>query len=122
MKNTGYKVHDQYLRDIDECNTNDPKRKSVFITDYKEKGFCDIDLWCLATTTAKFVLPRLIEFRDKVVKNGSQNYRSIEDYNAMIYSFQKIVNNDHMYVKEEERNKILKGLVMFSEQLTGMWC
>lgn len=119
-----FKVHEQYLKDIDECNKGNPSRRARFIADYKEKGYCAIDLWCLATSTAKFVLPRLKDFRDIVKRDKfrAQNYPPLKSFNAMIYSFQKIVDNDHMYVNEKEREKIQKGLDLFAKHLIGMWC
>lgn len=112
----------KYEDDISGCNNGDPIRKKKMLKDYAEKGYCDIDLWCLATTTAKFILPRLIEFRNRIVaKDTSENYQPLSVYDAMIYSFQKIVDNSHIYVKKNERKKIDKGLQLFAKHLIGMW-
>ncbi len=117
-----YKWIKKYENEIEKCNIKSPDRKNIFLKQYAEKGYCDIDLWCLATSTAEFILPRLKEFRDRIVaKDTCGNYGSLADYDAMIYSFQMIVDNDHLYVKQSKKLKIEKGLKLFAEQLTGMW-
>jgi hypothetical protein len=118
-----YKWQQAYIDDIKSCNTNSPDREARMLKDYEEKGFCEIELWCMADAVAKFVLPRLKEFRDKVVKRDTNdNYPPVKSFDAMIYSFQKIIDNDHLYVQLEERMKIKKGLQLFAKHLIGMWC
>ncbi len=119
-----YKWQHAYIEDIKSCNTRSPDREKRMLKDYEEKGYCEIDMWCLATAVSKFVLPRLKEFRNVVKRdsNRSINYPSLKKFNAMIYSFQKIVDNNHLYVNEKERLKIQKGLELFAQHLIGMWC
>lgn len=117
-----YKWVQKYEDEIAECNTGSPDRKKRMMKHYAEKGYCEMEMWCLATAVSKFVLPRLTEFRDVIVKNGPQNYQPIEVYDAMIYSFQKIVDGDHMYVDKKERRKIDNGLQLFAKYMIGMWC
>ncbi len=118
-----YKWQQAYIDDIKSCNTQSPDREKKMLKDYTEKGYCDIEMWCLATSTAKFVLPRLTEFRNRMVATDTHgNYPPLKLFDEMIYSFQKIVDSDHMYVNDKERKKIDKGLQLFAKHLIGMWC
>lgn len=62
-----------------------------------ERGFDDTELWGLDRTIAKYVLPRLIEFK-KVTNGYPPNFDSFEEWIAvidkMIYSFDHIVNQE----------------------------
>jgi putative NADH-flavin reductase len=119
-----YKWQKEYIEYIKSCNKKNPVRKKRMLIDYKEKGYCEFEMWCLATTVAKFVLPRLKEFRNIVKKDvfRKENYAaSLKDFDAMIYSFQQIVDNKHTWIKEEQSLKIQKGLDLFSKHLIGMW-
>ncbi len=70
-----------------------------------ERGFDDTELWNLEHSIAKYVLPRLIEFRKVMtgypVKAGSfEEYKEIID--KIIYSFDHIVN-EKTYNEELEK-------------------
>lgn len=71
-----------------------------------ERGFDDTELWNLEFTIAKYVLPRLIEFR-KVMNGYPANVESFEKYqemvDKMIYSFDHIVNEE-TYTEQLEKD------------------
>jgi hypothetical protein len=120
-----YKWQQAYIDDIKSCNTKSPDREKRMLKDYEEKGYCEIEMWCLAVPVARFILPRLKDFRGIVKRdtNRANNYSAtLKDFDAMIYSFEKIAKDDHMYVTEEVRLKIQNGLQLFATHLTGMWC
>jgi hypothetical protein len=60
-----------------------------------ERGFDDTELWSLDRTIAKYVLPRLVEFK-KVVNGYPPEFDKLDDWmdviDKMIYSFDHIVN------------------------------
>lgn len=116
-----YKWQKAYIDEIKDCNGNTKDREKQMLADYEEKGFCEIEMWCLATATAKFALPRLKEFKIIVEMNPHNYSASLDDFDSMIYSFQKIIEGEHLYVNKEESDKIQKGLNLFSQHLTEMW-
>lgn len=62
-----------------------------------ERGFDDTELWNLEFSIAKYVLPRLIEYR-KVMNGYPASVKTFEEFqeivDKMIYAFDHIVNED----------------------------
>lgn len=62
-----------------------------------ERGFDDTELWNLEFSIAKYVLPRLIEYR-KVMNGYPASVNTFEEFqeivDKMIYAFDHIVNED----------------------------
>lgn len=62
-----------------------------------ERGFDDTELWNLDRTIAKYVLPRLVEFK-KVVNGYPPEFDKFDDWmdviDKMIYAFDHIVNKE----------------------------
>lgn len=81
--------------------TNDQAKQVEKLAKYKnqriERGFDDTELWNLDKTIAKYILPRLVEFR-KVVNGYPPEFDKFEDWldiiDQMIYAFDYIVNYD----------------------------
>jgi hypothetical protein len=69
------------------------------------RGFDDTELWNLDYTMAKYILPRLIEFR-KVMNGYPATIETFEEYaeivDKMIYAFDHIVNTNE-YDKKLEK-------------------
>lgn len=116
-----YKWQKAYIDEIKACNGNTKDREKQMLADYEEKGFCEIEMWCLATSIAKFALPRLKQFMVTVEKNPHNYSASLKDFECMIYSFQKIIDGEHLYVSKKEISKIQQGLNLFSKHLVEMW-
>ena len=70
-----------------------------------ERGFDDTELWNLEYTIAKYILPRLIEFR-KVMNGYPGDVESFDEYeeivDKMIYAFDHIVN-ENWYTEKLEK-------------------
>lgn len=83
-----------------------------------ERGFDDTELWGLDRTIAKYVLPRLIEFK-KVANGYPPNFDSFEEWIAvidkMIYSFDHIVNQEK-YDEELEKELGIDWVGYFDEK------
>lgn len=83
-----------------------------------ERGFDDTELWSLDRTIAKYVLPRLIEFKN--VTNGyPAGFENMLDWIAvidkMIYSFDHIVNQEK-YDEELEKELGIDWVGYFDEK------
>jgi len=83
-----------------------------------ERGFDDTELWSLDRTIAKYVLPRLIEFK-KVTNGCPPELESFDDWidiiNKMIYSFDHIVNQEK-YDEELEKELGIDWVGYFDEK------
>ena len=83
-----------------------------------ERGFDDTELWSLDRTIAKYVLPRLIEFK-KVANGYPPNFDSFEEWIAvidkMIYSFDHIANQEK-YDEELEKELGIDWVGYFDEK------
>jgi len=91
----------------------------------KKLGFDDRDLWSLDHTIVKFVLPRLIRFRE--VASGYPGNLTEKKWNKildqMIYSMKAICDeweNTAIGAQDEEK-KINRGLYLFGKYFRGLW-
>lgn len=83
-----------------------------------ERGFDDTELWNLDCAIAKYVLPRLIEFK-KVTNGYPQDFESFEEWidaiDKMIYSFDHIINREK-YDEELEKELGIDWVGYFDEK------
>lgn len=83
-----------------------------------ERGFDDTELWSLDRTIAKYVLPRLIEFK-KVTNGYPPDFENFEEWidiiDKMIYSFDHIVNREK-YDEELEKELGIDWVGYFDEK------
>lgn len=83
-----------------------------------ERGFDDTELWSFDVTIAKFVLPRLIEFR-KVANGYPADFKTFENWLAtidkMIYAFDHLVNEEK-YDDERDKELELHWIGMYDEK------
>lgn len=101
-----------------ETDENYVKKVAKYKKQRIERGFDDTELWNLNTSIAKYVLPRLIEF--KKMNNGyPANFDNFEDWidviDKMIYSFDHIVNQEK-YDKELEKELGIDWVGYFDEK------
>lgn len=99
---------------------NDPKRNKKFKKQRIERGFDDSELWSLRDVYAKFMLPRLIEFRKKVVNIIEVEETYLEDLDYVIDTFKIIIENDSILDLKTEK-RITKGLYLFSDMYLTLW-
>lgn len=113
------------------------KRAITHWAQRKIRGWDDSDLWSLDFTLAKWILPRLTEF--KKVKRGvpclegfgsyhvDEDYKKAEDewdriIDLMILSFELIVRDGNGEIlSREEEAKIDEGLDLFKKYLRNLW-
>lgn len=99
----------------------------------KKKGLSKIreeELWSLDVTLAKYILPRLIKFKDINDMSYPSEFESHEKWHEiidkMIYSFKYIIKrNDGMLGNLEEekkrREKYKEGMRLFAEHFIDLW-
>lgn len=95
----------------------------------KKKGLSKIqdkELWGLDVTIAKFVLPRLIKFKQKLGSypsnlKDSQEWEGIID--KMIWSFEYVIKDDSYCLKysEEDWKRYKEGMDLFAEYFRDLW-
>jgi hypothetical protein len=117
-------------KDNFECN--DKEYFKAFKNTY---GFSPTEVWSLDYTIARFVLPRLIYFRDNL--NGCPS-SFIEDplnsescnaghekweeaLNKMIKAFYLLANYDWFDYRQKDRETIKEGLELFAKHFTNLW-
>ena len=102
----------------------------------KKKGLPKIreeELWDLDYTLAKYILPRLIKFKE-IKKNsypqslsGAEEWCSVLD--KMIYSFEKVVNDSWTKPKTKELKENMlceikryeEGMSLFAKHFKDLW-
>lgn len=98
-------------------------RKYKWYRQRKKRGFDDRELWSLDHTIAKFVLPRLIGFRE--IKGGYPGTLTSEKWDAildkMIYSMQAICDEWEGKYEKGGEEKIKKGLNLFAKYFRHLW-
>ena len=95
----------------------------------KKKGLSKItisELWGLDYTLAKYILPRLIKFKENA--EGYPSGITWEEYliilDKMIWSFDYIIKSEYSrnyeeYKKEDDRYR--EGMDLFSEYFRSLW-
>lgn len=95
----------------------------------KKKGLSKItneEVWGLDCTLAKFILPRLIKFKQINVNSHPSNLSGMEEWHAiidkMIWSFEKVIKDDwNMKNAEKEQERYLEGMHLFADYFKDLW-
>lgn len=99
----------------------------------KKKGLSKIrveELWGLDLTLAKYILPRLIRFKDINYMSYPSNFENHEEWHKvidkMIYSFEYVIKRNYEVYKdlEEEKKRYEKykeGMQLFAEYFIDLW-
>lgn len=99
----------------------------------KKRGLSKIrkeELWGLDVTLAKYILPRLIKFKDINNMSYPSNFENHEEWHKtidkMIYSFEYVIERNYKIYKDlEEEKKIYEkykeGMQLFSEHFMDLW-
>lgn len=99
----------------------------------KKKGLSKIreeELWGLDVTLAKYILPRLIRFKDINDMSYPHDFESHEQWrktiDKMIYAFEYVIKSNYeVYTDlEEERKRAEKyreGMLLFAEYFMDLW-
>jgi len=110
--------------------TDKDERYDKFMEEKEKTGVSPDELWNLDIATARFILPRLKQFREN--NNGHPVEYTIEQWNEIldkiIWSFEKIDSGGVFDVEDgfegsekEWYDKIQVGLTLFGEHLMSLW-
>jgi hypothetical protein len=106
------------------------KRYSTHTRQLRERGFSDSETWALDSVICKFILPRLIRFKE--INNGFPCGLTAEKWDEildeMIFAFDWSLDwEDDKYdnlTKKEQKLKwarYRKGMNLFSKHFRGLW-
>ena len=99
---------------------NDDREKK-FSKQRIRRGFDDSETWCLASTIAKFIIPRLgrfIEIEKSIHDDGGET----EDYEKMLKAFELILKDDASWnFTEEDQKELSEGLELFGLNYLSLW-
>jgi len=97
----------------------------------KKRGLSKIrpeELWGLDVTLAKYILPRLIKFKEINTNSHPQELNNMKEWHdiidKMIWSFQKIIKDDWSPVYGElgrENMRYLEGMRLFGYHFNDLW-
>ena len=97
-------------------------RYRLFKKQIKKDGFCSSELWALDEVISRFILPRLIRFREFAVGAPygmeTKEWQSILD--EMIRYFKSVCNGEDCDPKTGKR-KSEKGLRLFAKYFRCLW-
>ena len=124
------KVDIKYINVPNICfslvNKND-SRESYFKKQRIKRGFDDSELWSLAGTIAKFVIPRLesfIEINEDIYSHSRQKDQKkyIKDLRKIIKALNLVIKDDEFWVfTKKEKKDLREGLDLFSELFMTLW-
>ena len=101
----------------------DDPRLPTYREQIKERGFDDTEIWNLDLTIAKFILPRLVRFKEYTgtYPNGFTIDSWRDELQVMIDAF-KILNDDEcMELEDGAIDAINKGLQSFAANFRHLW-
>lgn len=89
------------------------------------RGFSDEDIWNLDVTIAKFILPRLKEYKD-TIWSTSGNYDTASDayykeVTEIIEGLSIMVTDDYYTPNAETNKKINNALNLLMKNFRGLW-
>ena len=109
---------------IDEADDREEKYKAQRI----ERGFDNSELWSLDYTIARFIHPRLVEFKKDLHgwPGGLESFEVwTEILDKMILAFSYLADDEEHFISMEHENmkndKIDEGLKLFAEYYRGLW-
>ena len=86
------------------------------------QGYSGDEIWSLYYTLSKFILPRLIAFRNSVASyphDFTNEKEWIDTLNKMIYSFE-LIKREKIESTEEDL-KVQEGLELFGKYFRDLW-
>ena len=99
------------------------KRAIKFFFQKRTRGWSDEETWNLDITIAKFVLPRLK--RLKQLQNGYPGDLAEEKWDEildkMIFSFDKITNDEEIVMEQPQAERVQEGLDLFANRFRDLW-
>jgi len=111
----------------------DDERQEIFRKQREERGFDDTELWGLDCVIAKFILPRLKEFKNQTgggfpsdlgVEGDENGDKGLDVWlnviQEMIDAFE-LIAKDHVVTDKKEKEIINKGLDQFRKYYFSLW-
>jgi len=104
-----------------DLNPKDDRQKS-WKKQRLTRGFDSTELWNLDTTIAKFILPRLVAFRDNQLEMRivDENDKWIINLNKMISAFELLTTGEVIFQKSDTK-VIQSGLKSFATYYNALW-
>ena len=109
-----------YSQDI----SPDDVRHALWEKQRTERGFDDTELWNLDTTIAKFILPRLVAFRDYTHSTPASLTQNewTEKLAKMVYAFEFLSSEDKYTTFDNDQWEVVgEGLKLFGENFSSLW-
>lgn len=101
----------------------DDRRWNDFKAQRLERGFDDSETWSLDSTIAKFILPRLIRFKE--INAGYPGTVSEQEWDdildRMILAFSLLASDAAFVTAKEDQEKIDEGLALFAKWYQHLW-
>lgn len=99
------------------------KRWQEFKTQRLERGFDDSETWSLDSSIARFILPRLIRFKE--INAGYPGTISEQEWDdildRMILAFSLLASDVVFCTGKEDQKKIDEGLALFAKWYQHLW-
>lgn len=99
---------------------DDVERSKLLREQQESWGFDESELWSLDDTILRFLIPRLILFKDTPGKTAELNDRVVE----MIECFQYVLDNLYTWNSntfEEFKTKRARGFYLLGESMGALW-
>lgn len=99
-------------------------RIEYYLDQIEERGFDNTELWSLDIPFVKFMIPRLIAYKEIVVPN-----LNFEDKDAFLKELNYIIKYFEIRAEDKEYNwdlkiqkKVYKAYKMFADIIPSLWC
>ena len=102
----------------------DDDREEKYAKQRMEQGFDESETWCLASTMARFILPRLKSFQKwaNIDWDGEHDKPLGEAIPKMIRAFELVLKDDASWIwNEDEQKEYEEGMDLFVEYYLGLW-
>ena len=100
------------------------KRHRALYKQREERGWDDTDTWSLASTIARFALPRLRRFRE--INNGHPMGVTAEEWDReideMIFAMEQVASDEGFWDWDEPTgDRVQRGLELFGSKFLHLW-
>lgn len=101
----------------------DDKRQVMWEAQRFNRGYDDTEMWCLTSAIARFILPRLKDFKENysLARADSEVYQAME---KMIAAFELVVADgpDYRFENTNDGKVFAEGWKAFHDYYLALWC
>jgi glycyl-tRNA synthetase alpha subunit len=115
-----FKAWKEQLKEVEDVNVNNKKRKKLHLKQLKKQGWTDSDTWSLDITFAQFIIPRLKRYKTVYKKTCIPDKDKLKDIDIMIEGFSFVISCDHLYNKSACK-KVEDALDAFKRSFFSLW-